>query len=300
MGSASVPSCVPVSVDQWFSIEWVWLSVARTFPLFFPGATRHVPAMQVDVGSWLNGLTPMLAAAAATATKAAAKAGEHVATGPEFGLFDVLLILVIGLGFWRGKVRGISEELLGFLQWLVIVVAAGFLYGLVGDLLVQAKLPRLWANMGGYVLVIIAVSILFGFIKKSVGNKLIDSDFFGGWEYRLGGAAGVIRYLCMWIAILSLLSARYFDAASVAAERKAQEKEVGLVLIPTWGMAQRMALYDSITGPYIREYLAHQLMTPVGLTHNAPNPNSIGKQQQRVLDDVMSTPKPAPPPPEKK
>ena len=245
----------------------------------------------------------MLAAVAETATKA----GETAATGPDLGLFDVLLVLVIGLGWWRGKKRGISEELLDFLQWLVIVVAAGFLYAMAGDLLVQTKLPHLWANMSGYVLVMIAVSILFGFIKKSAGNKLVDSDFFGSWEYRLGGLAGVIRYLCIWIALLSLLSARYFDAASVAAERKIQEKEVGIVLLPTWGMAQRMALYDSFTGPYIRQYLAHQLMTPVGLTHNAPNQNSLGKREQRMLDDVISTPKPVPapapvptPPPEKK
>lgn len=258
--------------------------------------------MQADAGSWFHGLTPMLAAVAETATKAAPKAGETAAAGPSFGLFDVLLVLVIALGCWRGKKRGISEELLDFLQWLVIVVAAGFLYGMVGDLLAQAKLPRLWANMGGYILVIIAVSILFTFIKKSAGNKLVDSDFFGGWEYRLGAVAGAIRYLCIWIAILSLLSARYFDAAQVAAERKFQEKEVGIVLIPSWGMAQRMALYDSFTGPYIREYLAHQLMTPVGHVKAAPNENTIGKQQQRVLDDVISTPKPVPPPtpPEKK
>lgn len=253
--------------------------------------------MQLEAGSWLNGLTPLFAAAAETAAKTAAKAGETAAAGPEFGLFDVLLIIAVGLGCWRGKVRGISEELLEFLQWLVTIVAAGFLYSLVGDQLVNAKLPRLWANMGGYVLVIIAVSILFGFIKKSVGNKLVDSDFFGGWEYRFGMLAGGVRYFCMWIAVLSLLSARYFDAATVAAERKYQEKEVGIVLLPTWGMAQRMALYDSMSGPYLREYLAHQLMAPVGLVHNAPNPNSIGKQQQRVLDEVTSTPKPVPPPP---
>lgn len=256
--------------------------------------------MQAEVGSWLTGLTPMLAAAAETATKAATKAGEAAATGSSVGLFDVLLLIAIGLGGWRGKVRGISEELLDFLQWLVTIVAAGFLYSLVGDLLVQAKLPRLYANMGGYILVIIAISILFGFIKKSVGNKLVDSDFFGGWEYRLGMFAGAIRYLCIWIAILSLMNARYFDPAAVAAERKYQEKEVGMVLIPSWGMAQRMALYDSFTGPYLRQFLAHQLMTPVGLTHNAPNQNTIGKQQQRVLDDVTSTPKPPPPPPPEK
>lgn len=240
----------------------------------------------------------MFAAAAETATKAASKAGETALAGPSLGLFDILIIIVIGLGCWRGKVRGISEELLGFLQWLVTIVAAGFLYGLVGDLLVAGKVPRLWANIGGYILVIIAVSIIFGLIAKSVGNKLVDSDFFGGWEYRLGMIAGAVRYLCIWIAILAILSARYFDAATVEAQRKAQEKEAGIVLLPTWGILSRMAFYDSYSGPFIRQYLAHQLMTPVGYAKATPNENTIGKQQQRVLDAVTAPP--APPPPEKK
>lgn len=257
--------------------------------------------MQVEAGNWFNELTPMFAAAADAATKAGAKAGETAAAGPSFGLFDVLLILMLGLGLWRGKKRGISEELLDFLQWLVIIVAAGFLYSLVGDLLVQAKLSRLWANIGGYIAVMIVVSIIFGLIKKSVGNKMVESDFFGGWEYRLGMVAGGIRYLCIWIAILALLSSRYFDAATVEAQRKAQEKEVGLVLLPSWGMLNRMAFYDSFTGPYIRQYLAHQLMQPVGHVKPPPSENTIGKQQQRVLDDVTAPSKPAPaPPPEKK
>ena len=255
--------------------------------------------MQVEVGNWLHGLTPMLAAAAETATKAATKAGETAAAGPDVGLFDVLLIIAVGLGFWRGKVRGISEELIGFLQWLVIIVAAGFLYGFVGELLVAGKVPRLWANMGGYVLVIIAISILFGFISKSVGNKLVDSDFFGGWEYTLGMVAGGIRYACIWLSLLALLHARHFTAAEIAAERKFQEKEAGVVLVPSWGMLNRMAFYESFTGPYIREYLSHQLIMPVGYAKAAPSQNTIGKQQQRVLDEVTNPTKPPPPPPEK-
>ena len=248
--------------------------------------------MQVDAAHWLSGVTPLFAAAAETAAKPA---------GLTFGLFDVLLLGMAGLGIWRGKVRGISEELLDFLQWVVIVVAAGFLYGLAGDLLVKANLSRLWANILGYAAVAVVVVILFGFISKSVGNKLVDSDYFGAWEYRLGMAAGAIRWLCIWIAILAVLHARFFDAATVAAERKAQEADTGMVLLPSWGMLNRMAFYDSFTGPYIRTYLKHQLITPVGHVKPAPNENTLGKQQQRVLDDVTGSAKPAPaPPPEKK
>jgi len=235
------------------------------------------------------------AAAEAAAAEAAAKPA-----GPSFGLFDVFLIIMLGLGSWRGKVRGISEELLDFLQWLVLVIAAGFLYGLVGDLLVKANLSRLWANILGYGLVATGVVVLFSFISKSVGNKLVDSDFFGGWEYRFGMAAGAIRYLCIWIAILAVLHARHYDAATVAAQRKAQEADTGMVLVPSLGMINRMAFYDSFTGPYIRTYLAHQLITPVGHVKPAPSENTLGKQQQRVLDDVTAPPPRPTPPPEKK
>jgi uncharacterized membrane protein required for colicin V production len=257
--------------------------------------------MQAEAGIWLNGPHPLFAAVGETVARTVAKAGEHM-TAPDFGLFDGLLVIVIGLGLWRGKVRGISEELLDFLQWVVIVVAAGFLYPHVGDLLVQAGLQRLSANIGGYVLIAILVVTLFSFIKKSVGNKLVESDFFGSWEYRLGMVAGAVRYFCIWVVFLALLSSRYFDAAAVAAERKYQEKEVGLVLVPTWGMAQRMALHDSLTGPYLRQYLAYVLMRPMSYAKGGVDNNTLGKQQQRVLDDVTNAPKPVPPPtpPEKK
>src|SRR5881394_2125757 len=38
----------------------------------------------------------------------------------------VLILLVVGL--WRGRKRGMSEELLDIVKWAIIVVAAGILY----------------------------------------------------------------------------------------------------------------------------------------------------------------------------
>lgn len=144
--------------------------------------------MQVAPPSWFFELSPFLAAAA--------EAGAAV-VGPEFGLFDVLIIIMAGLGCWRGKVQGISEELLECLQWVAIVVAGGLLYGFVGDLIIKASLSRLWANILGYGLVATVVVTIFSYISKLVGNKLVDTDFFGNWEYRLGMVAGAIRWLCV-------------------------------------------------------------------------------------------------------
>ena len=84
--------------------------------------------MQAEAGNWLNGLTPMFAAAEAV-TKAATKAGETAAAGPEFGLFDALLIIAIGLGIWL--VYTWPEIPWGTLQWVAIammIIAPVFTY----------------------------------------------------------------------------------------------------------------------------------------------------------------------------
>lgn len=76
--------------------------------------------------------------------------------------------------------------------------------------------------------------------------------------------------------------------------------DTGMVLVPSWGILNRMAFYESLTGPYIRKYLVHQLITPVGHVKPAPSENTLGRQQQRVLDKVTGSPKPAPAPPAEK
>ena len=41
---------------------------------------------------------------------------------------DVMVVALLGVGIWRGRKRGMSEELLDIVKWALIVVVAGFLY----------------------------------------------------------------------------------------------------------------------------------------------------------------------------
>src|SRR5215471_16204301 len=52
-------------------------------------------------------------------------------------LFDVLLVLILAFGFWRGRKHGMSREFLRVTMWLSIVIAAGFGHTMLGDFLIQ-------------------------------------------------------------------------------------------------------------------------------------------------------------------
>ena len=51
--------------------------------------------------------------------------------------FDFVPVILLLVGVLRGRKRGMSEELLDTFKWLLIVVAAGFAYQPLGDMLAQ-------------------------------------------------------------------------------------------------------------------------------------------------------------------
>src|SRR2546422_6690284 len=106
---------------------------------------------------------------------------------------DLVIVGLLIIGVLRGRKRGMSEELLDLLKWLLIVVVAAQFYQPVGDLFAgNSMFSRLSWYLAIYVTMILAIKIIFSLIKKRVGEKLVGSDIFGRAEYYLGDRKSVV------------------------------------------------------------------------------------------------------------
>src|SRR5262245_12192086 len=121
----------------------------------------------------------------------------------QLNWFDVLVLVLIAFGIWRGRKRGISEELLDVFQWLCIVVLGALAYYPIGHTIAKTTgFPPFYANVIAYAFVAITLKMMFTFLKHAAGEKLVQSDAFGRFEYYLGMLAGVVRCLCILIFAL--------------------------------------------------------------------------------------------------
>src|ERR1043165_1318031 len=100
--------------------------------------------------------------------------------------FDLLVLGLIAFGIWRGRKRGMSEELLDVFQWLCIVVLGALTYRSFGQLIASAvKFPPFYANITAYAAIALIIKTVFGVLKRAAGEKLVQSDAFGSYEYYL-------------------------------------------------------------------------------------------------------------------
>ncbi len=200
--------------------------------------------------------------------------------------FDLLVLGLIAWGIFRGRKRGMSEEILDVFQWLCIVVAGALLYAHIGKGLSRfAGMSLLLANILSYAAVAIMIKMTFAAVKKSVGEKLVHSDAFGRFEYYLGMLAGTVRCLCVLIFTLSFLHAKFISDAERAATARMQAENFGSISFPTIGSLQQTVFYESISGKFIRTHLRDQLMRPAN--GGGPAGDSIARRRERAVDEVM-------------
>src|SRR5713101_6410165 len=124
--------------------------------------------------------------------------------------FDIVLVAVLVAGVLRGRKHGMSEELLGLIKWLAILLGCALAYEPVGQFFLSTTsvFSRLSCYVMAYVATALLILILFATVKRALGGKLLGSDIFGGAEYYLGMGAGFVRFSCMLLAALALLNAR--------------------------------------------------------------------------------------------
>jgi uncharacterized membrane protein required for colicin V production len=209
--------------------------------------------------------------------------------GFPIGWVDFVTLLVIGIGFVRGRKRGMSEELLDVLQWIFIVVAGAFLYRNLGDLMSHnTVLSKLTYYLLSYILIAVAISLVFLFLKKRLGQKLIESDSFGVFEFYGGMVAGSVRWLCMYLFVLSMLHAPYYSPEYLAQRAKEVDYNYGSDFFPAPCKIQASVFKDSLTGKGAEKYLGRFMMESAsGNTKELRNENSLAKRRERAVDDAF-------------
>lgn len=182
-----------------------------------------------------------------------------------FNWFDVLVFVVLIVGIQRGRKHGLSEELLGTLKWMAIAVICAIAYGPIGTIVAQGSIINI-SLLSGYLMayLVVGLALFAGFtmLKSALGGKLIGSDTFGGSEFYLGMAAGMVRFACILIAALALVNARYYNPAEIRAAQKYQNDVYGSNFFPAFYEVQAQVFEKSLSGPFIRNHLGFLLIKP--------------------------------------
>src|SRR5579863_7062896 len=168
--------------------------------------------------------------------------------------FDLLVVIVIMLGVRKGRMNGMSVELVPMLQWMCIVAAGALLYRPMGDWLAEVSpMGHLFCYIGMYIVIAILVKGVFSLIKKGAGGKLTGSDLFGRAEFYLAMGAGAIRFLCILLAGMALLNAPYYSQKEIASNLAYQQDMYGSDFFPGLSNVQIQVFKESFIGSFIKK-----------------------------------------------
>ena len=202
--------------------------------------------------------------------------------------FDLAVVAAIGIGIFRGRSRGMSEEMLDLFKWLAIVVLAGLGYKSVARYLLELiPLNPVAADIFAYLAILALLQFVFGWIKRGLGDKPVGSDTFGNWEYYLGMIAGAVRFACYLLVCLALLNTAYLTPEQLSAQAKAQRRNFEDISFPTFGTLQHTIFTGSASGKFVKRYLGHELIVASTSAKKPSQANTVGQREERMINDVL-------------
>lgn len=198
-----------------------------------------------------------------------------------FNWVDIAILAVLGFGVQRGRKHGMSEELMLLIKWLAIIIVCAFSYSVLGDFLVE---NTVFSHLASYTIAYLVVALIiagaFLGMKKLMHGKLIGSDVFGGAEYYLGMAAGMLRYSCILVCAFAFINAPLYTQADLK-ERQAYENEwYGSDFFPGFQTLQSQVFEKSFVGPYIHSGLGFLLIKSTPFENKG-----IKRQQYQALPE---------------
>jgi uncharacterized membrane protein required for colicin V production len=200
-----------------------------------------------------------------------------------FNYVDVIILVLLIVGIFRGRKRGMSEEILTFTQWLIIIFVGGWIYRPGGQLLSQmAPFSMLTCYVIVYVLFAIAVKLIFSQIQRACGEKLLGSNFFGVSEYYLGMLAGMIRFACVILMVMALFNARLITDQERTETARMQSKNFEGISFPTFGSIQQSILFESFTGKQVKEHLDFVLIESTAL-----KATPLRRDENKAMNEIL-------------
>jgi uncharacterized membrane protein required for colicin V production len=188
--------------------------------------------------------------------------------------FDVVAVLVLIAGFFRGRKNGMSMEVLPLFQWLSVVIVGGLFYPNVGGWLVNMSLLRFpAAYVMGYALLALVIFFVFSLLKRALTPRLEGSSLFGNAEYYLGMSSGVVRFGCVLLFALAFLNVRHFTAEEIKAGDDYQQRWYGARFFPDLHIVQEQVFEKSFTGHSIKKYLGVLLIQSIPPGEGQPEQN---------------------------
>jgi len=178
--------------------------------------------------------------------------------------FDLAIVLLLVAGAFRGRKRGMSQEVLPLLNWIAVVTLCGLFYHPVAEMIANATVfTMLSASYAAYLGIAAFVMILFAIIKRQLGGKIVGSDMFGNSEYYLGIFSGMVRFACILIFALALLNARSYSQKEIQERNLFVMQNYSNDFFPAWFQVQDQVFRESFAGPVIHSQLGFVLIKPV-------------------------------------
>ena len=212
----------------------------------------------------------------------------------RFNYFDIIVVVWLIIGFFRGRKKGMSQELLPLLQWIGIVILGGRYYARLSPTVQQyTHLTTLWSNVTAYLVIGLGVHLIYRWFKQMFAEKLVEKDPFGRGEFYLGMMSGVTRFGCMILMAMALMNSHVGTAAELAQMEKFQAAWFSDIRFPTYGEFQQDALIKSFTGKLVETHLQPVLIASVnsggGFRQSSQRPDTIAQKSNKEIDEIIGS-----------
>ncbi len=187
---------------------------------------------------------------------------QHMGTMP-FNWFDVFVVIFLAVGAFRGRKRGMSQEVIPLIKWITLAAVCGLCYlPIATEISNSTVMSMLSASFTAYLGLALVIAVLFAAVSRSLGGKIIGSDAFGSAEYYLGIFSGIIRFACMLIFGLALLNARLYSQKEITDRNRYVQQNFDNDFFPALFQIQDNVFKNSLTGPTIHKNLDFLLIKP--------------------------------------